>query len=56
MKVLNDMEVQLVSGGESLATQIDGMTHLEAVDDFFAALNEFGGDLGIWIYNYTHGC
>ena len=62
MKVLNDMEVGMVSGGVceemSLSECITDFstTFTGEVADFFAGLNQLGGDLGIWTYNYIHGC
>jgi hypothetical protein len=62
MKVLNEMEVGMVSGGVceglSLSDCINdvGGTLPEQVGDFFAGLNELGSQLGIWLFNYTHGC
>jgi hypothetical protein len=62
MRVLNEMEVGMVSGGVceemTLADCITdvGGTFTSEVGDFFAGLNELGSQFGIWAYNYIHGC
>ncbi len=62
MKVLDDMDVLAVSGGVceelSLAECVAdfGSTFTTEIGDLFAGLNQLGGDFGIWVYNYTHGC
>jgi len=47
-----------VCEGLSLSDCINdvGGTLPEQVGDFFAGLNELGSQLGIWLFNYTHGC
>lgn len=60
MKVLDEMEVGMVSGGVDLCTPEDvtglGAAIPAAIGDFFAGMNELGSDLGIWFYNYVYGC
>jgi len=60
MKVLNEIEVGFVSGGADVCSPEDvagfGTQITEEIGDFFAGLNQLGSDLGIWIFNYSHGC
>ena len=61
MKVLNEIEVGMVIGGADVCIyeeHFDGIVRqiTEEVGNFFACLNQLGSDLGIWFYNYTHGC
>ena len=60
MKVLNEMEVGMVSGGVDLCSPEDviglGEAIPAAVGDFFAGMNDLGSQLGIWLFNYVHGC
>ncbi len=60
MKVLNEMEVGMVSGGVDFCSPEDvlglGGAIPAAIGDFFAGLNDLGSQLGAWTYNYIHGC
>ncbi len=65
MKVLNEMETGMVSGGGDLtcdnpafAAKIDGLSQqvISEIGDFFSGLNQLGSDLGVWLYNMTHNC
>ena len=63
MKVLNEMETAMVSGGEGVcsapyADQYAGVGEraIQEIGAFFSGLNQLGSDLGIWLYNMTHSC
>lgn len=66
MRVITDKEVEVVTGGIceglSIVECIDGSGAgvVNEVYEFFDAVlqpfNDAGGDLGIWLYNVTHGC
>ncbi len=64
MRVLSDMEVVMVNGGAdicespTIADSFEGIGQAitEEIGNFFAGLNQLGSDLGIWTYNYIHGC
>lgn len=60
MKLLNEIEIGMVSGGVDLCSPDDvvglGEAIPAAIGDFFAGMNQLGSDLGAWMYNYIHGC
>ncbi|HTQ98553.1 MAG TPA: hypothetical protein VMH83_01125 [Candidatus Acidoferrum sp.] len=63
MRVLNAMEVGMVSGGAGEENMCVNPTYASTIKDFgtqvtveignfFAGLNQLGSQLGAWLYNY----
>ena len=60
MRTIDENELDFVSGGlcenMSISQCFSGSveTIVHEVNSLFSALNTWGGDLGIWVYNTTH--